>query len=132
MLVEATNQQSSNLTSTNSNALIILALIIMAALAAGVVAIYMLKGIFIMSPRDKIKLELAKKPVPDIFTRYTYNFFDNDIRQDKKAKKEPDIFSNFNISNQFNNTQSNPQAQHQTQSKPPIAKSSASVSKMKR
>lgn len=101
ILVEATNQQSASLSNTNSNMLIILGLIVLAGLAASIIIVYMLKGIFIMSPKDKIKLELAKKTNPDIFTRYTHNFYDMSVKQNKNdIKPKSDVFSKFNLSNQ--------------------------------
>jgi hypothetical protein len=80
VLVSAVNQSTAVQLSTNSNIYILIALIAFAGIVGAIIIIDILKNIFIMSPQDKIKLELAKKSNPDIFTRYNNNFMDKNIR----------------------------------------------------
>jgi hypothetical protein len=76
VLVRAVNDVSASQISTNSNDLIVFGLIALAGLFAAIVIVYILKGLFFMSPNDKIRYELAKKEKPDIFTKYMFNFDD--------------------------------------------------------
>ena len=90
LLVDASNQVASSQTTTNANTLIVFGLICLAGIAACVVVVYLLKDVFIMSPSDKIKLELAKKERPDILTRYKSNFYTDSLNT-KDISKYQDL-----------------------------------------
>lgn len=92
MLVKAVNNAAAAEISTNSNDMIIFGLISLAAIVAIVILINSLKTLLFMSAKDKIKLELAKKEHPDIFTRYTHNFFDKSTNIKPATKPTPSPF----------------------------------------